>query len=254
MRLFVLITSFFTLTISAKGQHLESYQIDSILAIPQTLELKISSPQPRLKEKIEISLDINWIRAQIFKTEFGKFEAAEEIGNSDANLMVMKVNALKKGKQSIGPLSFTLNGTKYSTTKIEYTVIEALPNVDKGLWFRKVMTSDTTFCIIIEQRIPANSKVKQISKNETKYYSEPTNDNIVKFKSFYSIDGLDGNNSASYSDFSYIIDDAGTRKEYMSGYSITYFKIADRTKKIKITKDKFQNIPSDYKFEDIIIQ
>jgi hypothetical protein len=70
-----------------KSQSAESHLIDSVLAIPQTLELKISSPQPRLKEKIEVSLDINWVRAQIFKTEFGKFTAAEEIGNTDANLM-----------------------------------------------------------------------------------------------------------------------------------------------------------------------
>jgi hypothetical protein len=237
-----------------KSQSAESHLIDSVLAIPQTLELKISSPQPRLKEKIEVSLDINWVRAQIFKTEFGKFTAAEEIGNTDANLMVMKVNAVRKGKQSMGPLYFTMNGTKYTTTKIEYDVIDALPNVDKGLWFRKVMTSDTTFCIIIEQRIPANNKVEKVSAKETKYYTEPTNDNITRFKYSYSIDGLDGNNSASYSDFGHIIDAKGIRKEYMSGYSITFFKIINKNKKIKITKDKFENVPTDYKFEDIIVQ
>ena len=254
MKISILLLSFLLLTSNLKSQNIESHLLDSMLAIPQTIELKISSPQPRLKEKVELSLDINYVRAQIFKTEVGKFEIAEDLGNTDANLMIMKVNALKKGKQSIGPLSFTMNGTKYSTNKIEYEVIEALPKVDKGLWFRKVMTSDSTLCVIIEQRIPANSKVKKVSEKETKYYTEPTNDNIVGFKKFYSVAGLDGNNSSAYSDFGYIIDEKGIRKEYMSAYSIIFFKIVDKDKKIKITKDKFDNIPTDYKFEDIDVQ
>ncbi len=124
----------------------------------------------------------------------------------------------------------------------------------KGLWFRKVVTSDTTFCIIIEQRIPANSKVTKISEKETKYWTEPTHDNICRFKNSYSIDGLDGGDGATYSDFGYTIDDKGLRKEYMAGYSITYFRIKDKNKKITITKDKFENLPADYKFENIIMQ
>lgn len=254
MKIIISFYFFLLFTTTLKSQNMDSYLIDSMLAIPQTLNLKISSPQPRLKEKVEISLDINYVRAQIFKTEIGKFEVAEDIGNSNENLMIMKVVALVKGKQSMGPLAFTMNGTKYTTNKIEYEVIESLPKVDKGLWFRKVVTSDTTFCIIIEQRIPANSKVTKISKKETKYWTEPTHENICRFKNSYSIDGLDGGDGATYSDFGYTIDGKGLRKEYMAGYSITYFRIRDKNKKITITKDKFENLPAEYKFENIIVQ
>jgi hypothetical protein len=249
--------SFFCILIFSTGlksQNMDAHFIDSMLAIPQTLTLKIASPQPRLKEKVEISLDVNYVKAQIFKTEIGKFEVAEDIGNSNENLMMMKVAALIKGKQSMGPLSFIMNGTKYTTNKIEYEVIEPLPNVNKGLWFRKVVTSDTTFCIIIEQRIPANSKVTKISKNATKYWTEPTHDNICRFKNSYSIDGLNGGDGATYSDFGYITDEKAVRKEYMAGYSITHFRIKDKNKKIIITKDKFENVPVDYKYENIIVQ
>ena len=228
--------------------------LDSMLAIPQTLDLKISSPQPRLNENVEISLEINYIKAQIFKTEFGKFEYSQDIGTSNENLMIMKVKPMKAGKQSMGSLSFIMNGTKYTTNKIDYEVIEALPNVDKGLWFRKVMTSDTSFCIIIEQRIPANSKVTKISAKETKYWTEPTNDNIVRFKNSYSVNGLEGGDGTTNSNFGYVIDEKKVRKEYMSGYSINYFRILERQKKIKITKDLFVNIPTDYKFQEIIVQ
>ena len=251
LSLFIFLLPF---TTYLKAQNVDSQMTDSMLAIPQTLNLKISSPQPRQKEKVEISLDINYVKAQIFKTEFRKFEVAQDIGNSNENLLIMKVNPLIKGKQSMGPLSFIMNGTKYTTNKIDYEVIEALPKVDKGLWFRKIMTSDTSFCIIIEQRIPANSKVTKISENETKYWTEPTNDNIVRFKNSYSVDGLEGGDSESNSDFGYIIDEKKERKDYMSGYSITYFRIKEKQKKILITKDLFTNIPADFKFQDIIVQ
>ena len=253
MKIFISFFFFFVFVNSLKSQNINSHFIDSMLAIPQTLNLKISSPQPRLKEKVEISLDINYVRAQIFKTEFGKFSVTEDIGNSNENLMIMKVVALEKGKQSMGPLSFTMNGTKYITNKIEYEVIEALPKVDKGLWFRKINTSDTTFCVIIEQRIPAKIKIIKILDKETKFWNETSNDNISRFKYSYSIEGLEGGNGKTYSDLEYLIDDKGLRKEYKSGYSITYFRIKEKKNKITITKDKFENLPADYKFKNIIV-
>lgn len=246
----IIVTVFFSLT-TLWGL---TQNIDSFLSVPQTLELKISTPQPRLKEKFQISLDINYVRAHIFKSALGKIQLAEEIGNTDADLMTLNVNAVQKGKNEIGPLQFTLNGTTYTTNKILYEVIDALPNTDKGLWFRKVFTSDSTFCIIIEQRIPANSRVTKLSEKETKYWTEPVNDNIARFKFTYSVDGLRGSTAVSFSDFGSTYDDKGEQKQFMSGYSITYFEIVDKKKKIVITKDKFDNIPSDYKFEDIVIQ
>jgi len=232
----------------------QSQNIDSILSIPQTLELKISTPQPRLKEKFQISLDINYVRAHIFKSALGKIQLAENIGNTDESLMTLNVNTTKLGKNQIGPLEFNLNGTKYTTNEINYTVIEALPNIDKGVWFRKVNTGDNTFCVIIEQRIPANEKKTTKSDNSFSLTTEPEYTQIVKFKDSYSISGVSGLNSSSYTDFGYIYNNNGTQKQFMFGYSVYYFTINDKNIKIKITKDKFENFPPDYKFEDINIQ
>lgn len=228
--------------------------IDSILAIPQLLELNISTPQPRLNEKFKISLDEHYIRAQIFKSTFGQLEFAEDFGNTDDGMMILNVKATHKGKNQIGPLHFSIDGIEYSTNKIVYEVIDALPNVDKGLWFRKVFINDSTFCLIIEQRIPANNKTTNISETDTKYSTEPINENVVSFKYTYSIDGLRGSTSTTYSDFGSIYDANGNEKQFMAAYSINYFSIIDKKAKIKITKDKFQNLPADYKFEDIIVQ
>ncbi len=228
--------------------------MDSILKTPQVLELSISSPQPRLQEKIKISLDANFIRLHVFKSAFGQFEFAEDFGNTDDGMMTLNVIPTEKGKHQIGPLHFTINGTECSTNKIEYEVIDPLPNVDNGLWFRKVFTNDSTFCVIIEQRIPANSKITKISDKETRYSTEPLSENVVSFKYSYSIDGLRGRTSTTYSDFGSIYDTNGKEKKFMTGYSISYFSIIDKKAKIRITKDKFQNLPTDYNFEDIIVQ
>ncbi|MBI5372945.1 MAG: hypothetical protein HZA79_13065 [Sphingobacteriales bacterium] len=227
--------------------------IDSILAEPQTIELTISTPQPRLKETFQISLDINHLRANIFKSLAGKVQLSNDISATGNGELTINVNAIKKGKSEIGPLEFFLDKTKYTTNKIAFEVIDSLPNTDKGVWFRKVMTSETTFCIIIEQRIPANSKTTKKSDNSITFTTEPEYTDIVKFKDSYSIDGVSGGNSHSRTDFS-TVTIHGEVRQFMYGYSVYYFNIEDKKSKIKITKDKFLNMPDDYRFEDIVIQ
>jgi hypothetical protein len=227
--------------------------IDSLLTEPQTIELTISTPQPRLMETFQISLDINHLRANIFKSLAGKVQLSNEINTTDNGNLVMNVNAIKKGKNEIGPLEFYLNKTKYTTNKLIFEVIDPLPNTDKGVWFRKVVTSDTSFCIIIEQRIPANSKTSYKSNNSISFTTEPEYNDILKFKDSYSIEGLSGLNSHSETKFS-TVTIKGEDRQFMYSYSVYYFVIEDRKAKIKITKDKFQNMPNDYLFEDIIVQ
>jgi hypothetical protein len=244
----ILITCFMLLATSGWAQN-----IDSILAEPQTLKLAISTPQPRLKETFQISLDIGHVRANIFKSVWSKVQFSDDISTTaDDGLLIMNVNAIKKGQNEIGPLEFFLDKTKYTTNKITFDVIDPLPRTDKGIWFRKVMTSDTTFCIIIEQRIPANNKTTKKSDKSITITTEPVYSDIVKFKDTYSIDGLSGPNSHSNTNFSSVTIN-GEERQFMYGYSVYYFNIEDRKAKIKITKDKFQNLPGDYKFEDIVI-
>ena len=226
---------------------------DSMLAAPQLIELSISTPQPRLKETFQVSIDIHHLRANIFRSLAGKVRLANDIDNSNNSELTLNVTALKKGKNEIGPLEFYLNKTKYTTNKITYEVIDPLPKTDNGLWFRKVATSDSTFCIIIEQRIPASSKTTQKSANSISITTEPQYNEIAKFKDSYSVDGLSGRNSYSNTNFS-SVQINGEDKQFMYAFSVYHFKIEDRKMKIKITKDKFQNLPAGYGFEDIIIQ
>jgi len=226
---------------------------DSILAEPQTIELSISTPQPRINETFQISLDINHLKANIFKSLIGKVELSDDRSYTDNGLLTIKVKALKKGTNEAGPLMFTLDNTKYTTNKITYEVVDSLPDTDVGLWFRKVNTSDSTFCIIIEQRIPAVEKTIKQADNSISYTTEPEYSEIVKFKSSYSIDGLSNPDSNSSTNFS-SIEVNGVEKQFMYAYSVYYFSIDDKKAGIKITKDILENIPKGYKFNDIIVQ
>ena len=230
----------------------QAQNIDSFFAQSQTVELTISTPQPRLKETFQISIDVNHLRANIFKSLVGKVQLSDDISITDNRELTMNVTALKKGKNEIGPLEFYLDKTKYTTNKIVYEVIDPLPNTDKGVWIRKVKTGDNTFCIIIEQRIPARSQTAQ-SGNTTSYTTEPEYGQIVKFKDSYSIEGLSGMNSRSATNFS-STEINGERKQFMYAYSVYYFTIKDDKIKIRITKDKLENFPAGYQFEEIVVQ
>src|SRR5580698_1061924 len=69
--------------------------------------------------------------------------------------MSVSLEAKKKGRNEIGPLTIEINGIKYTTTKIAFDVVDSLPAVNKGYWIRKIKVDDTTVLILTEQRIPA---------------------------------------------------------------------------------------------------
>jgi len=230
-----------------------SQNVDSLLAEPQTIELTISTPQPRLHETFQISIDINHLRANIFKSLAGKLQLSNDIGTTDNSELTLNVTALHKGRNEIGPLEFYLDKTKYTTNKINFEVVDALPNVDKGIWFRKVITGESTFCIIIEQRIPATTKTTKLADNSITFTTEPEYTKIVKFKDSYSIPGLSGSNSRTSTNFSSITVN-GKELQFMYGYSVYHFRIEDKNARISIKKEVLENLPRDYVFEEIIVQ
>lgn len=248
MKQFFLLLCFILAAASGHSQN-----IDSLIAVPQVLELKISTPQPRLNETFQVSVDADHLKANIFRPLAAKLTPADDIMASSCREFTINVVAPEKGKNEIGPLEFYLNKTRYTTNKIVYEVVDPLPETNQGVWFRKVMTSDTSFCIIIEQRIPAFSKTTQKTDNSTTYTTEPEHNDIVKFKDSYSIKGLNSNQSNVTTNFSSVMMN-GESKQYMSGYSVYNFTIVDKKARIKITKDKFEHIPDYYHFEEIIIQ
>lgn len=227
--------------------------IDSFLAAPQIVALEISTPEPRLEETFQLTLDINHLRANIFRSLIGKISLSQDISLNNEGVLTLNINALKKGQNEIGPLEFYINKTKYTTNKITFNVIDPLPKVDKGLWFRKVKTGDSTFSIIIEQRIPAVSKKTTNADGSITFAAEPEYKNVVELAN--SIDGAESATEYSHLFTGYgSVEINGETRQYMCSYNIYSFTIIDKKKKIKITKSNFKYLPDNFVFEDIIVQ
>jgi hypothetical protein len=229
----IIILAFFSF--SGKAQN-----TDTLPAKSQLIELFISTPQPRVGATFQLLLEVKNLGANIFKPTLGKVKFANT--NADNRKMTWDVYSFEKGKNEIGPLDFVINDTKYRTNKVSYEVVDALPDTDKGIWFRKVKTSDSTFCIIIEQRIP-------FAKS-----TESNNDQIVRFVKCCAADGLKSRNSKSSTVQDGFRDIDGVLKSFKYSYAVYNFEITDKNKKITITKDKLENLPGDYQFVDIVVQ
>lgn len=229
------------------------FLVISLYGKTQTLSLSISNPQPRIGDEFELTLDIKTLKPEIFKSIADEVQIVSEYIAGEKSEIKIKITALKKGINELGPLTLSLNGVPYTSNKIFYEVVDPLPIVDKGLWFRKVQKSDSTFCIIIEQRIPANEKTTNTSENSISLTIEPETKEYVKFNKRYSINGLSSNASSTSTDFTSVKIN-GQSKSYMRCFSAYNFAIDDKTQKIVITKDFFDNLPKTYKFEEIQVQ
>lgn len=219
----------------------------------QTLKLSISNPQPRIGDEFELTLNIKDLKSEIFKSVSNKVQIVSENTTSGKGDMKINVIAIKKGINELGPLILSLNGISYTTNKVSFEVVDSLPNVDEGLWFRKITKTDSTFSIIIEQRIPANEKTTHTSENSVTYTTEPETSEYVKLKDSFSVSGLSSDGSSISTDFTTIA--AGIQeKRFMRCFSVYNFVIDDKKQKIVITKDLFNDLPKTYNFKEIKVQ
>jgi hypothetical protein len=230
-----------------------AFSLASFYSQAQTLQLSVSNPQPRLGDEFELVLETKALQAGIFESVADKVRiVGNNIVNQSSNMKI-KVEATKKGSTELGPLTFSLNGTMYSTNKISYEVIDRLPDVDNGLWFRTVKTSDSTVSLIIEQRIPAKAKTTYKTNNSISMTTEAETKEYVKLKDNHSFIGLSSNGSSRTTDFSSVKIN-GQAQQFMRCFSVYNFEISDRKQTIILNKETFQNLPATYQFEPIRIQ
>jgi hypothetical protein len=225
------------------------------IGLSQHLPLKISTPQPRINEPFDISIDISELKKEIFKS----LDSTLLPDSSDTyNTIYYRVTPLKLGKSKIASFQFEINNKQYIANEIDYEVVDGLPDVDKGIWFRKVMIDDSTFYIIEEEHTPEKIKVSATSKDQnnvstTEISYEPIEkeiefSDIIQFMdtTFITLSIGEG-----YSEDRYV---KGKEDDYYK-YDLRYakFKINSKKKRLKITKDYFSNLPEGYIFKDIPI-
>jgi len=223
-------------------------------AIAQTLELSTSNPQPRLGQSFTLNINIDTLNQTMFHFLSNNFKVSlskDQCSNTPE--MSVSLEALKKGRNEIGPLTIVFNGIKYTTSKIAFDIVDSLPAVNKGYWIRKVKVDDTTVLILTEQRIPAQT-----------YYEHTDNSMNMTTKT---------NNDEKEAELTWIEADVANAKVNMRGgssemqsiylpsnelkfkycywsYKIT---IVDKDKPVVLHKSDFRNLPDYYKFQDIVI-
>lgn len=220
-------------------------------AIP--VELSISNPQPRLKENFKVKIDLRLISMRLFESFKGKLVPRQnDYSNSDKYEIEYEVTALKKGKNEIAPIPFTFNNQNYITNPLRYEVIDALPLTDEGVWIRKVDISDSIFCIIIEQRVPA-SEVSKTEGGRTTISTQPAYEEMMSLNYSCNYD----NALRSMTSISHRTEETltikGERKRFNYSHSISWFEIIDPTQKFVFTRHCFKDIPEYYEFKDIVI-
>lgn len=224
--------------------------IFSVNCYSQTIALSISVPQPRLKESFEVSFNMDSISEAIFKLDTNKFNIVSYTSLGLSPSFEVNLEALRKGKNEVGPFTFTFNGRTYKTNKLKFTVADSLPDVKKGLWIRELKEDDTTAYIMIDQKQSAYNIITRKDDN-TISTSAAVDNNEKDTELSAEIENAKveewGSSSSTIPDF--IHNEKGFKKSYKC-YKIT---ILDKKKPLVLTKESFKNLPGDYSFENIII-
>lgn len=219
-------------------------------ALSQTLHLEISTPQPRVGEDFTIMVNIDTVAKDVFSGLAGKFTVSSYSFGNASSMIGANLNASKTGKNVIGPLTLNINGKKYLTDKLTFDVVDSLPAVNKGLWIRQLPLNDTTTYIIIEQRIPAlnylthdSTSISMTAKTSIDdKKAEMVQDSVVSF-----------HGSTENQKLSPDIKPGESLNFYQNDFAMYEVKHA-KNKPLILTKDYFTNLPSYYKFEDIVIK
>jgi hypothetical protein len=224
----------------------------SISCYSQTLELNLSLPQPRLGQNFYLTFSSDTLSKQIFNLAPDKFKVNSYMALSgEETSFSVQIEALKIGQNEIGPLIFNFNGNTYKTSIVKFTVADSLPNVNRGIWIRKVPIDDTTVYIMIDQRIPIHNRITQ-KNNNTISMSGEVNDNEKEAE--LKSDEVENAKIESWGSSSETgLDITGNGLSYASFYKCYKVTVISKSKPLALEKQAFNNLPDYYKFQNITI-
>lgn len=213
------------------------------------IEIIMSNPQPRINENTSINIKTSFL----IDTIFNSLPLADKITVTKSysnELSIGNVKTNKIGKFKIGGMHFSMNNTNYYTKELNYEVIDSLPETDKGLWIRAVMIDDSTFCMIIEQRIPRIGIGLQDSSRPNLVLYDANSQRATFGPSTNNLSSMKGEGSSTFRN--QLV--RNVEKSFFESSFISFIRIVNRNVKITLTKDDFENIPEDYIFHNIVIQ
>ncbi len=220
----------------------------------QILELSTSNPQPRLGQSFTVSVNIDTLNQTLFHFLSNNFKISlAKNSSNETPEMSVSLEATKKGRNEIGPLSLEFNGKKFSTNKIAFDVVDSLPAVNKGYWIRKIKVNDTIVLILTEQRIPAltyHNNTGSSINTTIKTNDDDQEAELIWMNADVSNARIDMTGGHSEIQSIYL-----PSKELTFQYSYWSYKITiiDNKKPVVLRKGDFKNLPDYYKFENVFI-
>jgi hypothetical protein len=220
----------------------------------QTLELKISNPQPRLGQSFTISVDIDTVSSTVFSSLSNKFKLStgKNAGGDALSAIATEAVVTKTGRNKIGPFSIDINGKKYSTNAVEFDIVDSLPAVDKGFWIRTSRLNDSTVLVLTDQRIPALTYYDHTDNALTITKQTNGDDEEAKLNEAEDVENAKVNMQLGQSEMQ-SIQLAARELNFKSHFWVYKVSIIDKSKPVVLHKAVFKNIPNYYNFKDIKI-
>lgn len=236
--------------------YLQIYSQTNTVSGPLTNFLKLvgNPPYPRVNQSYTVCLDLSALKDSLYRA-YLRQNPSKNVTPYFFNekISLFSIDSLRKGKYEIAPLNFSYDNFIYSTAKHVFYVDDSLELTTEGLWIRHILTSDTTFCLTIEQRVPID---KNENENEYQVYQRNSNvcQKMVQFKprafDFDLIEYITSENSCSIQNR--IIN--SKKQYYFSYFNNICFTIKKKNVPILFSKEKFTNIPANFHFDTITIK
>ncbi|MGZ3822865.1 MAG: BatD family protein, partial [Mucilaginibacter sp.] len=164
----------------------------------QSLELKISTPQPRIGDVFSLSINVDTIASNVFNFLSPTYRVSPDKSQSNSeSVITTNLQANKMGHNEIGPITLIIDNKTYISNKIKFDVIDSLPPTNKGVWIRTAPIDDSTVYIIIEQRIPASTYISHDSPNSISMTTKTNDDDDKEIEMIQDLDKINFSGSHS---------------------------------------------------------
>ena len=231
----------------------------------EEIKMSVDNTHPRVGETVTLTFETTFLSKVITKDLPAGVETSREEYTPESSLE-KRITFSKEGKQTLGPFTFTFNGTSYTSNTINVIVGKAIDETKEGLYIRH-FNSDDGYIMIVEQIYKPSPKKEEatpdfssgdfdLSSLSLGAFQENGSVKVVEgpvqglsFQAFNTISRSAGNDFVMNPDGSF----AGPSLMYQKRFY--HVRFTDTyTGKFILKKEHLTNLPKGMKVPKVIIQ
>ena len=130
----------------------------NLLNAQDTLKLLVDNPEPRIGDKVRLSLSFNFFTDELKNQLNDEIEMtnSSSLFGDQSDKFTRVIEFTKAGKHTVGPFRFDFNGRVITTDSIVIDVAKKLP-FEEGVWIRLTSDREGNRFLIVEQLIKNKS-------------------------------------------------------------------------------------------------